>query len=337
MNKSKLITVACLFIGSAACSKGGGETDTGSDSTETGLVDDTGTTTDTGATTDTGNTTEAPPLTLTTGLHTFIHDGLQREYYIHIPPSYEIDAPLMLVFHGYSGSYMSVMSYSSMNNQANTNGFVVVYPQGTKDRFGYNFFNVGYTFHENLNIDDLGFTKALVDYVATDLGLNRDEVFSTGMSNGGDMSYYLACFASDVFRAVAPIAGTMMSSTYDTCAPTKEIPIFAVNGTSDGVTWYDGDMNDIGGWGPYLGVDAIIEYWADQNNLDQTEVTTLPNTDPTDGSIVNYNRHFSNNSDTEVWLYSVERGGHDWPGYDGNMDFDTSAEIWRFFSLYTRP
>jgi polyhydroxybutyrate depolymerase len=151
------------------------------------------------------------------------------------------------------------------------------------------------------------------------------------------MSYYLACFASDIFRAVAPIAGTMMTSTYETCAPEKDMPIFAVNGTSDGIAWYGGDEDDQGGWVPFLGVDMIIDYWAEKNNLELSEVSTLPNTDPNDGSIVNHHRYHSSNSDTEVWLYAVEHGGHDWTGYDGNIDFDTSAEIWRIFSRYTQP
>ena len=33
----------------------------------------------------------------------------------------------------------------------------------------------------------------------------------------------------------------------------------------------------------------------------------------------------------EVRLYTVEGGGHDWPGAYGNMDIDASLEAWLFF------
>jgi hypothetical protein len=32
-----------------------------------------------------------------------------------------------------------------------------------------------------------------------------------------------------------------------------------------------------------------------------------------------------------VWLYTVDGGGHDWPGADGNMDISASREAWIFF------
>ena len=36
----------------------------------------------------------------------------------------------------------------------------------------------------------------------------------------------------------------------------------------------------------------------------------------------------------EVWLYEVVNGGHDWPGSNGNMDIESSYEIWKFFKQY---
>ena len=40
-------------------------------------------------------------------------------------------------------------------------------------------------------------------------------------------------------------------------------------------------------------------------------------------------------NNNEVWLYEVVNGGHDWPGSWGNMDIESSVEIWEFFSQYT--
>ncbi|GIR57048.1 MAG: hypothetical protein CM15mP64_4600 [Candidatus Neomarinimicrobiota bacterium] len=74
------------------------------------------------------------------------------------------------------------------------------------------------------------------------------------MSNGGEMSYLLACEFPNYFRAVAPVAGTMMESWYNTCNPEYPTPIFEIHGTNDNVTWWDGDPQDLGGWGPYVGI-----------------------------------------------------------------------------------
>ena len=56
---------------------------------------------------------------------------------------------------------------------------------------------------------------ALVARLVESYQIDPRRVYATGMSNGGDMSYLLACKAADVFRAIAPVAGTMMQATAD--------------------------------------------------------------------------------------------------------------------------
>ena len=163
-------------------------------------------------------------------LHQFSHDGLSREYYLYIPDSLVADAPLLFVFHGYSGSASGIMNYSGLNQIADDNGFAVCYPQGLIDDWDYSFWNVGYDWHVDETVDDVGFATSLAQYLQTDFNLSTQNTFSTGMSNGGDMSYLLACQASDVFRAVAPVAGCMMTWLYNSCAPLNPIPVFEIHG-----------------------------------------------------------------------------------------------------------
>ena len=144
-------------------------------------------------------------------LHQFSHGGLNREYYLYIPDSLAPNAPLLFVFHGYSGSASGIMNYSGLNQIADDNGFVVCYPQGLIDDWDYSFWNVGYDWHVDETVDDVGFSTFLAQYLQTEYNLSAQNTFSTGMSNGGDMSYLLACQASDVFKAVAPVAGWMMT------------------------------------------------------------------------------------------------------------------------------
>ena len=140
----------------------------------------------------------------------FNHNGQLRGYYLYLPTSIQDNAPLVFVLHGYSGSAQDIMSFSNMNTIAADNGFAVCYPQGTEDQYDNPFWNVGYDFQNNPTVDDVGFIVALAEYLQEVYQLSSTNIFSCGMSNGGDMSYLLACEANTVFRAVAPVAGTMM-------------------------------------------------------------------------------------------------------------------------------
>ena len=264
----------------------------------------------------------------------FNDNGELRDYYLYIPNSAEENAPLVFVLHGYSGSAGGIMGYSGMNEAAAENGFAVCYPQGLSDQSGYNFWNVGYEFHQNQMVDDVVFLSSLATYLQNEYGLNSDNTFATGMSNGGDMSYMLACQANDIFRAIAPVAGCMMEEIYNTC-DSSPVPVLEIHGTNDDVTLWDGDMQNNDGWGAYYSIEDAIDYWVDTNNCSNSEDTILLNSNTNDGSYIIDHRYFNCNEGAEVWLYEVIGGGHDWPGSSGNMDIQASEEIWSFFSQYT--
>jgi polyhydroxybutyrate depolymerase len=260
-----------------------------------------------------------------------LHNGISRDYILYIPENLPTNAPLVVVSHGYTSSAKTMMSYSGMNKVADEEKFLVVYPQGTKDQRGNNFFNVGYEFHASSKVDDLGFIKALVTKLTDDYQVNPNHIFATGMSNGGDLSYFLACYASDMFQAVAPIAGTMMQTTMETCKPQKGMPIFAVHGKADEVTYFDGDMANRDKWGPYPGIPAVIEHWVDVNAVEISKQVDLDNITnfTVSNEALSFDRYLSETSDHEVWLY-IHSGGHDW----SLKELDTSSEIWSFFTRY---
>ncbi|MEC7987529.1 MAG: PHB depolymerase family esterase [Myxococcota bacterium] len=267
------------------------------------------------------------------GVNTFAYDGLERQFRVHIPNNLPADAPLVIVMHGFTSSAQIIEAYSRMNAVADEHGFVVAYPQGTKDASGNTFFNVGYEFHESNGVDDIGFLHALIEYLQQSLSLSSRNVFSTGMSNGGDMSYMLA-FQSDVVRAIAPVAGCMMKHIYDTCTPTKPVPVLEIHGTRDSITLVDGDIENQEGWGSYMPLEDTIQFWVNHNQLELSDVVDIADTNTGDGSTVIHHRYYSQTGHTEVWLYEVVGGGHDWPGAFGNQDIDASSLAWQFFSRY---
>jgi polyhydroxybutyrate depolymerase len=258
--------------------------------------------------------------------------GIEREYIFYRPASASANCPLVYVCHGYTGSAQGIMDYSGFNALADIFGFAVCYPQGIDDSFGNAFWNVGYDFQNNETVDDVAFLQTLTDAFEDDYGILEDEVFCTGMSNGGDFCYLLACEASEDFKAVAPISGMIMQNIMDNCSPLNEVPILEIHGTNDNVTYYDGDPNNNDGWGAYPSIPATIDFFVNLFGLEQEEVYSFEDVDPSDGSEVNAVRYGDPAGGcSEVRLYTVEGGGHDWPGAYGNMDIDASLEAWLFF------
>ncbi|MBT7242216.1 MAG: T9SS type A sorting domain-containing protein [Flavobacteriaceae bacterium] len=261
----------------------------------------------------------------------FEHDGIDRQYIYYEPVDLNEQMPLVIVMHGFGGDANDIRNYSEMNQFANQYGFAVCYPRGTTDSEGYRFWNVGYAFHQNETIDDVGFLTELVGYLQLTHGLNPDYTFATGMSNGGDMCYMLACQAYDTFKAVAPIAGMILQDILDECDNSPPIPLFEIHGSQDSVTPISGDPNNNDGWGAYPSIPFTIDYFSEKNECTLMVTETLPNTDTSDGSYVLSEKHLNGINNNEVWFYKVVGGGHDWPGAWGNMDINAGEEAWLFF------
>ena len=128
--------------------------------------------------------------------------------------------------------------------------------------------------------------------------------------------------------------------------------MFAVHGTKDEVSLFDGDMENIGGWGPYLDLPSTIDLLVRLNNLTEQTTQSLPDSDPGDGSHIEFDRHWSESTHNEVWFYRVIDGGHHWPGgsvdwwkspsgwwyfHDSNQDINTSMTVWSFFQSMSDP
>ena len=254
-----------------------------------------------------------------------------RDYIYYHASSAPLNCPLVLVCHGYGGSAQEIMDYSEFNALAEEFGFAVCYPQGTEDGSNNAFFNVGYDFQNNQTVDDVAFVVDLIASLQASNSLSSQDVFCTGMSNGGDFSYMLACQASETFKGVAPIAGMIMQDIMDSCNPVNEVSILEIHGTQDNVTPFQGDPNNNDGWGAYPSIPNTIDFFTNLFGLTALNSSTFPDIDPTDNSTVDSDKYIQFASCTQVWLYTVNGGGHDWPGAWGNMDISASREAWLFF------
>ncbi len=261
-------------------------------------------------------------------------DGRNREYILYLPDSLPADAPLVFVIHGFTDNASNMMNLTKMNTVADKNKFAVCYPQGLKEDQGRTFWEVGYNFTKNQHIDDVKFLTTLAAMLQSKYKLSSENTFAAGMSNGAEMCIVLACKAPEVFKAVAPVCGCFMKSTFDDIRITKPVPVFMINSTEDKTTSWAGDMEGAQGWGAYLPVRTTFEFFVNQNTCSRVAFDTLPDTNLKDSSYVISEKHSGGIGGNQVWLYTVVNGGHDWPGPSGNMDFKASEAVWDFFGLF---
>ncbi len=261
---------------------------------------------------------------------TIEHDGLEREYYLYIPVSYTGDEPVPLVlnFHGFTQDANDYRKFADFRSIADTAGFIVSYPQGTLFS-GLSHWNVGGIWTIGSIVDDVGFTESLIDYIASEYNIDISRVYATGLSNGGYMSLHLACQLSDKIAAIASVAGSMTSVTFNNCDPEHSMPILQFHGTKDPLVPYRGSIFS-------KSIDDVLQYWVNYNNCDTipTVFNLAHSSNTTDNSSAQQFSYSNGDNGAIVEHYKITGGGHDWPGISGNMDINTSNEIWKFFSKY---
>ena len=293
---------------------------------------------------------DKPSITAGDEVRTVRVGDLERRYRIYIPKSYDATkpTPVVVVYHGGGGNPESMNRLTGLNAKAEEAGFLVVYPYGTgKLANTLLTFNggecCGYAMQNK--IDDVGFTRELLDDLAKVANVDADRVFATGLSNGGIMAHYVASELSDRIAAIAPVGGPLMME-----APrnTRPVPVMHFHGTADAFAPFQG------GYGKgFLGrskvtsfrsVDHTIQSWVKANGCKtEPEVVALP--DKADDKMKVTRKTWSGGKEaSEVVLVEVEEGGHTWPGQkpivsllgESTMDISANDLMWEFFQKHPR-
>lgn len=245
------------------------------------------------------------------------HQDVLRYYKIHVPKSYtgSESVPLLLVFHG-GGGDMEIQSneeYYHQISKSEENGHIVVFPNG------YSLYPSGKLATWNAgnccgeakkkNSDDIGFVKSILQHLKRSLNINQKKIFSTGMSNGGLMSYQLACSMTDEFSAITAVAGT--DNTVN-CKPSKPISIFHIHAKNDDrVLYYGGagsSFSDRSLITDFVSVPKTISKWVEINQCQLKPKLVLE----TNG--VKCEEYTECKNGVKVKLCVTEDGGHSWPG-----------------------
>ena len=272
---------------------------------------------------------------------TMVFDGVEREYIVYIPDSYNstTEFPVMFSFHGGAGYANDFIETNDMRPVADTANFIAVYPQGAIDPEGG---TTSWIHKAPTEHDDIFFIEAVIDSLAQDYLIDLDRVYACGYSEGAIFSYELGCRLNNKIASFVAVSGSMLADYYrndiyqwGTCSPVHPTPVMLIAGTIDqnphstyeGFSYYEMPL--------YLSVDEITSYWSDYNNgdLDPT-IYEVPNINNSDGSTVERKVWSNGDNCTSIEELKVIGGDHDWPGSFGNMDINSTLEIWNFVSKY---
>jgi polyhydroxybutyrate depolymerase len=253
--------------------------------------------------------------------------------------------PLVVAMHGGAGTAEQMMGFSRFNTIAAREGFAVAYPQGRRRQW-----NDGRVFEagNESRADDVAFIRAVVADIGAKLPLDRKRIYATGISNGGFMSFRLACEAAELFVAIAPVTAQLSANLGARCSPSAPVAVLVINGTADPIVPYAGGEVRVmfGARGEIWSTDRTMAFWARHNRCaSPPETRMMADRDITDSSRV-IDIDYTRCAGARMRLLRIEGGGHTWPGgaqylpvaWIGatNRDIDASEVIWRFFKSATR-
>jgi polyhydroxybutyrate depolymerase len=262
-------------------------------------------------------------------------NGVTRHYRLYLPANYITGSvrPLIIHLHGYSSNALMDQQLTRYEPIADTAGFLVVFPEALKDNANYQCWNMGWPWVPNTH--DVQFISDLIDSLHSTYLIDINRVYASGFSQGGFMTYTLACQLNTKIAAVASVSGSMAPDVFP-CSPGRSVPTLQIHGTSDGIIPYSGSV--VGSF-TSVNIDTLMNFWINYDQCNPTPVfTALPDISPTDGSTVNHYVYSGGIDNASNELYKVIGADHlDWPGSGpgNNMDFNASQEIWRFFNQYT--
>ena len=201
--------------------------------------------------------------------------GGMRPARVTIPTGYDNsrEVPLVIALHGFGGTDESVGRYFSLERNVDDRDFILVSPLGTTNAFGSTFWNATPACCDGFGtgIDDAGYIRGLIEEAFDRFNIDEGRVYVAGYSNGGFMSYRLACDSADYVTGIFVLAGgTYKDPTL--CQPSRPVQILHLHGTSDQTIAYDGGSALQGVLPDHPGAVETVTNWATYNGCDPTPV-----------------------------------------------------------------
>ncbi len=301
MTQKIFISLLFCFTLFSACST---ESQTGSDPTIEEDIDE--------------KTDEATLTVRSSGLETnsISVNQTTRTYLTYWPSVTSGLVPVIIDFHGGAGTAEGQYITSNFVDIADSEGILVIYPQADV-RAG----SVWNTLHSEegnkvAGVDDFGFIAAIIESLDSNPNIDSSKIYLSGYSNGAAMAYQIACHLNDDIEGFVVMSGLFPLEVEYPCDITHETPGIIINGTSD----YERPMTGIEGYA--LPVREAASWWATQNGSTQESTIQNRNIERTT---------YETPSGTQIQLFIVEGGGHDWFTFDVD-DLPMNEFIWESLS-----
>lgn len=262
----------------------------------------------------------------------FRYDGSDRVVAYLRPTQPQPNAAAIFVLHFNLGNAASMANLTEVAELARDEGIWIIMPEAP-----------GLTWSHDPNErggdDDVGYLAALIDDSVARFGLDPRRIYMTGYSQGANMTVRMACDRPDKIAAGAVVAATMRKTLSRQCVPSVATPMVFFNGTEDDQVPYDGGLLQVS-----LSAPEAVAFWADINGCAAApEQTLLPDT-VADQTRVRLDRYEGCASGGAVHFYTVQEGGHNWPGALDfiprvgltTQDIRANREMWNFFRRFAR-
>jgi polyhydroxybutyrate depolymerase len=261
---------------------------------------------------------------------TIVSSGVEREYLLHVSASYDRTkaTPIVISMHGAGLWPAAQKDISQWNEEADRQRFIVVYPAGVKGA-GPRVWHVD----EGPGLmRDVRFISELIDKLEAAYNIDPKRIYANGLSNGGGMAFVLSCTMSDRIAAVGMV-GAAQLLPFSWCTDHRPVPMIAFHGTADKAAPYKGGKSWVAP-DAFPNVLTWTRSWARRNRC-------AP--DPSDSAVaedVTRRAYTSCADDAAVVLYTVQGGGHTWPGgkplpewFVGptSRSINATSLMWEFF------
>lgn len=238
--------------------------------------------------------------------------GGSRPARVLLPDSYSTQTtwPLVVLLHGYGATGSIQDAYLGLSRRRSEFGFITIIPEGTANSQGQRFWNATEACCDfgASGVDDVAYLTGLLDEAAERLAIDPERVYFLGHSNGGFMSYRMACELGSRIAALTSIAGSTFR-TPSSCTNPGNTNVLQIHGTLDTVIEYEG--GNLAGR-PYPGAREVVDRWAARHQCDPspaqgTSMNIVQTIDSEETRVLEWQGCTEGNS---VMLWTLEQGSH---------------------------